>query len=236
MAQGLHVVPLARHFIPAPLRHSLKQVYLRRKLDSVLGRIVAAAPAVPSLALLGDLQTAWDNQGFGGRTDYLHEVASRAAAATGPILECGSGLTTLLIAAMTAARGIPYCSLEHMTEWRERVAGVLARHDLPVSVWVTPLRDFGEYSWYDAPIPGMPDQFSLVVCDGPPGQTKGGRYGLLPRMHDRLAPGATILLDDVDRPGEMDVLARWGFRHELRDTYALAYVGADFSRPATDAA
>jgi hypothetical protein len=232
MAQGLHVVPLARHFIPAPLRQTLKHAYLRRKLDSALGRIVSDAPAVPSLTLLEDLQVAWDNQGFGGRTDYLHEVASRAAAATGPILECGSGLTTLLIAAMSATRGIPYCSLEHMAEWRDRVAGVLARHDLPVGVWITPLRDFGDYSWYDAPIPGMPDEFSLVICDGPPGQTKGGRYGLLPRMAERLASGATILLDDVDRPGEMDVLARWraeaGLRTELRDTYAIAYVDGGF--------
>jgi hypothetical protein len=55
----------------------------------------------------------------------------------------------------------------------------------------------------------MPDRFGLVVCDGPPSQTLGGRYGLAPVMKDRLGPGCVILLDDASREGEQEVVQRW---------------------------
>lgn len=223
MPTGLHLAPLARHFIPTPFRRVLKQAYLQHKLDSVIGRVARLSHGEsPSVALLEDLQDAWDNRGYGGRTDYLREVAGRAAAMTGPILECGSGLTTILVAALAGRRGVTYRSLEHLPECRDRVAGVLERHRLPVGVCAAPLRDFEGYSWYDPPREERPHRIGLVICDGPPGQTPGGRYGLLPQMRERLAPGATILLDDVDREGERGVLARWreeaGLQTEIRDT------------------
>jgi hypothetical protein len=230
MAAAPPLSSLVRPFVPAPLRKSLKDFYLQRKLDGVIARLRRLGSGeAPSRGLLEDLQDAWDNEGMAARTDYLHEVAGAAAAARGPILECGSGLTTLISGIVGGNRGLDSWSLEHLAEWRDRIAAVVARNRLKgAHVCLTPLRDFGSYAWYDAPIDGMPSQFHLVICDGPPGQTKGGRYGLLPRMHDRLAPGATILLDDVDRPGEMDVLARWGMRHELRGSYAIAFVDRGF--------
>jgi hypothetical protein len=107
------------------------------------------------------------------------------------------------------------------------VAGVLERHRLPVGVCAAPLREFNGYSWYDAPREDLPHRIGLVICDGPPGQTPGGRFGLLPQMRERLAPGATILLDDVDREGERAVLARWeaeeGLRTEIRESPTGAY-------------
>ena len=43
----------------------------------------------------------------------------------------------------------------------------------------------------------LPGQFALVVCDGPPSGTLGGRYGLVPVMREHLQPGCVILLDDA---------------------------------------
>jgi hypothetical protein len=62
----------------------------------------------------------------------------------------------------------------------------------------------------------MPPAFQLVICDGPPGETPGGRYGLWPVLGQRLAPGAVILLDDADRPGEEEVLRRWSTEARMR--------------------
>jgi len=55
----------------------------------------------------------------------------------------------------------------------------------------------------------MPDSFSLVICDGPPGKTRGGRYGVVPVMKERLKPGCVILLDDTGREEERKLASRW---------------------------
>jgi hypothetical protein len=55
----------------------------------------------------------------------------------------------------------------------------------------------------------MPDNFFLVVCDGPPRRTKGGRYGLVPIMRERLKSGCIILLDDAGRDEELTIAKRW---------------------------
>jgi hypothetical protein len=79
----------------------------------------------------------------------------------------------------------------------------------------SPLRDYGDFSWYDPPSQNLPDQFRLVVCDGPPGQTKGGRYGLLPVFGPRLREGTVIVLDDADRPAEVELVNRWKSESDL---------------------
>ena len=71
----------------------------------------------------------------------------------------------------------------------------------------TPRRD--GYSWYDAPLKELPEQFCLVVCDGPAGDTPGGRYGLVPVLGPRITSGCVILLDDAERAPEREALLRW---------------------------
>jgi hypothetical protein len=102
-------------------------------------------------------------------------------------------------------------------EWRSRVTDVLERFEIPnVQICAAPLRSFGEFEWYDAALAEMPNEFQLVICDGPPGSTAGGRYGLLPVMGERLPAGSVILLDDATRPGEVEVLQRWASDTKLR--------------------
>jgi hypothetical protein len=80
------------------------------------------------------------------------------------------------------------------------------------------------YSWYstDAVRDRLPARFDLVVCDGPLGTTPGGRFGLLPVLHERL-DGAFILLDDASRPGEQDVLDRWKAEFDAEVTFRPTY-------------
>jgi hypothetical protein len=114
-------------------------------------------------------------------------------------------------------RGIKVWTLEHDPEWHEYIAGALRQFRIQgVELVLAPLRDYGEYFWYDAPIDSMPKRFSMVVCDGPPQKTTpGDRYGLLPVMRDRLSPGSVILYDDVQTREPDPVLSRW-----LRETRA----------------
>lgn len=166
---------------------------------------------------LDALRHAWGNTGWSAGLDYLEAVARHAAEAKRPILECGSGLTTLLLGLLTQGRGVAVWSLEHHPTWHARVQDTLDAFGLDhVTLCHAPLKehapspeDAGGYAWYDAPHAQMPTDFGLVVCDGPPGTTPGGRYGLLPVMHDHLAPDAVLLADDAARPAEAAILQRW---------------------------
>ncbi|HEY3028430.1 MAG TPA: glycosyltransferase family A protein [Pyrinomonadaceae bacterium] len=167
--------------------------------------------------MLNDLQTGWGNEGYAARTDFLQEVAKKAVTTVGPILECGSGLTTILFGLLAGRRGVKTYSLEHISEWRTRVNQTLQRFQLPKTlVYLCPLREYDGFDWYDPPLATLPKEFDLVICDGPPGETRGGRYGLLPVLGERLPPGAVILLDDTERAGEAEVLHRWAAQFNIK--------------------
>jgi hypothetical protein len=200
-----------KQFVPAPLKRAANEFRAQMKLRRAIERIASLPPGVaPTPEMLTDLQAGWANDGFAARLDLLNDLAQRAATTAGPILECGSGMTTLLMGLLAGRRGVKTYSLEHIEEWRRRVLEALEQFEIPnVEILPTPLREFDGFSWYDAPLAALPERFELVICDGPPGETLGGRYGLMPVVGDRLPPGAVVLLDDTERAGELAVLQRW---------------------------
>jgi hypothetical protein len=138
----------------------------------------------------------------------------------GPILECGSGLSTILVGIIAKSRGVEHWALEHQEMWAAKVKMYLDRYKIDsVILSQKSLRDYGEFSWYDPPLEAMPESFALVICDGPPGSTKGGRYGLAKVMRDKLKPGCLILLDDAGREQELNIAKRW--KEELGDIYEM---------------
>lgn len=200
-----------RKLFPKWIKRPLKRALLRRQLRAAIEKMRKLSDGeVPSRQLLSELITAWSNEGYAANLDYLEEVATRAVSTKGPILECGSGVTTILLGILSAQRKAEVWSLEHFPEWRTRVTDVLTYNNIKgVRICSSPLVEYGEFVWYDPPFAEMPKVFSLVVCDGPPGATKGGRYGLLPVMGSRLPAGSIILLDDAGRPAEMEMIERW---------------------------
>lgn len=182
----------------------------------------------PKRELLKKLRLGWDNQGWDAKLDYLEEITIRAAVTEGPILECGSGLTTLLLGFLAGRRNIEIWSLEHDIDWHRRVSLAIERFGVPgVNLCLAPLRDRQDFNWYDPPLERMPNNFKLVICDGPPDLANCGRYGLLPILGSRLDPGAVILFDDVREPGQQEVLRRWeverGVKVELRVSEEVAF-------------
>lgn len=198
--------------LPAQVRYFLRQCrrawVFRRALAAFLENPLAATK--PGSPVLADLVHGWGNEAWSPLQEYLAACVRHALVARGPILECGSGLTTLLVGAAAQRAGVSLWSLEHLPAWGETVRRCLTRHRLDsVHLYVTPLKDYAGYSWYAPPLSAMPDNFSLVVCDGPPRSSWGGRYGLLPVMGAKLAPDCIVLLDDAARPEEQAVARRW---------------------------
>lgn len=166
--------------------------------------------ARPGDRVLLDLIRGWGNEDYAAPDEYLAACIRHALVARGPILECGSGLSTILIAVAAKRAGQDHWALEHTSIWATRVQEFLDRYELDSAVLAAaPLKDYGEFSWYAPPMERMPETFSLAVCDGPPTGTKGGRYGLAPVMKGRLAPGCVVLLDDAHREEERAIARRW---------------------------
>jgi hypothetical protein len=222
------VVKQLKRLVPARVKRCAKEALSERRLNRVLRRIRQLPEGeLPSRELLHELQVAWGNDSFAARYDYLEEVIDRAARTSGPILECGSGLTSLLLGLYAGRRNVQTWSLEHIPEWHCRVTAALQRYRISgVDVRLAPLREYGDFQWYDPPIDALPETFSLIVCDGPPGTIHGGRYGLLPVLGSRLGADTLILLDDADREAETDVLRRWTSERNMRMTLRTSPTGA----------
>ena len=145
------------------------------------------------------------------------------------VVELGSGISTVLLARLLNQRpplgGFRVAAVEHDAGWARWVREQLNREGTGSQVVIVhaplvphPLAAPG-LSWYDAAalaeglrtaMRGEP--IDLLLVDGPPAHGAGhglARYPALPDLRDRLGPGATVVLDDAERPGEQEVLRRW---------------------------
>ena len=218
-----------KRLIPSQLKRPARAAVLSYTFRQAM-RELASLPAgeMPSRELLKKLRLGWDNQGWDAKFGYMEEIMRHVVTTKGPILECGSGLSTLVMGQLAGKRGVEIWGLEHNAEWHQRVSGTLKRYRIPgVKLSCAPLREYAGFNWYDPPLAEMPGKFSLVICDGPPDLAHGGRYGLLPVLGDRLESGAVILFDDAREPGQPEVLQRWadesGVGVELRENDEVSF-------------
>lgn len=159
---------------------------------------LAAAPAAPA----GDAEPAGGPAG--------------GPAGAGPVLELGSGTSTVWLGYAMAQVGGRLVSIDHDAGYADLTRRQVRRHGLDpvVDVRQAPLRPVeltdGEYQWYDPSAFTDLEEIPLLVVDGPPGATGPlARYPALPMLRSRLAADARVLLDDVGRPEEQQVLERW---------------------------
>lgn len=156
------------------------------------------------------------------RPAALVEVANEIVLADRrEIVELGSGISSVVLARLLRERGGGYLtSLEHDPSWLRLVASQLEREGLGdfARLVEAPLvphpLGLGGAPWYaEDAVDALPAAGTdLLLVDGPPGYGAGmerSRYPALPALADRLAPGALVILDDADRPGEREILERW---------------------------
>lgn len=154
------------------------------------------------------------------------------------IVECGSGVSTVVLSRLLRERGAGnLIALEHDQRWAELVQGQLQREALEGIARVLHATLEGEPPWYGAAaLAQVFDEVDLLIIDGPPAYDPGHearRAPALPRFAARMAAGATVVLDDIARPGERETIAGWEASTDWRfalDEQAGIAIGHDQTR------
>jgi hypothetical protein len=140
------------------------------------------------------------------------------------IVECGGGISTLYIARLLRQRARGHlCTVEDDAEWAALLRAQLESEQTSDHVSVlhadlvpTSLTFDGQQGrWYDEEklrqsIFGEP--IDLLIVDGPAGQTaerRHARYPAVPHFRSLLTDDYALILDDIHRRGEQEILERW---------------------------
>lgn len=193
-------------FVTPWLEHSGNAVWrdcyaagLRRERGETM-RFIAAGARQGTLTL-DDLTEALAYAGnpWGADADVLMAVAQIAGDARGPILETGSGLSTVIMAA--AAPNQTVWAIEHDRGWAEKTKALARQAGVGnIAIVHTPVID-GWYAIEDA----LPERFALGLNDGPP-RSLGSRmpfYGAFGQACD------VIVADDTDDRPYREAVAQW---------------------------
>lgn len=137
-------------------------------------------------------------------------IASRAPRL---VVELGSGTSTVWVAKHMAALNGRIVSVDHLESYGEATRAQLRRQGLTdvAEVRISPLVEVAEgRRWYDSSVFADLGGIDLLIVDGPPGAiNKNAREPALGALRSALAPGAVVVLDDISRPDEKEVLQAW---------------------------
>lgn len=163
--------------------------------------------------------------------DFLELIARHALThAPKTIVECGSGLSSLILARCCELNGCGQVfSLECGPQYAAATRAELARYGLAgrATVLDAPLTRLylrgQEHPWYD--LAGLPPvEVDMLVVDGPSGFIgRHARYPALPCLYGSLAGHCVIFLDDAARADEREIVGMWladfpALRHEYIET------------------
>lgn len=132
------------------------------------------------------------------------------------IVECSSGLTTLVLARCCQLnKQGRVISLENGEDYAEKTRCQLKEFGLEdyAQVIHAPLKKVSlggnEYDWYS--LESLPDVLiDMLVIDGPPGFIqKNSRYPAVPLLFEKFSKQSKVFLDDAARDDEKELVAQW---------------------------
>jgi hypothetical protein len=142
---------------------------------------------------------------WGAQEDVLAAAVCLAKEANGPIIETGSGLTSIVMAAATSQT--VYC-LEHDPYYASRLIKMATEAGVEVGLCRVPL--VGE--WYDlSEFKGLPERFALGLNDGPPRYLGGNRKLFFSKMKCDV-----IISDDADDRDYAAFLREWAEDNDMQ--------------------
>lgn len=148
------------------------------------------------------------------------------------VLECGPGVSTIVIAAALkkAGTGQAYC-LEHLEGYGQKVQKRV--DELGYGRWarviIAPLirHRIGErdWDWYD--VADLPEEhWDMIIIDGPPASVgPAARYPAGPLLIPRLSAAGHIFVDDTDRAHDREICDRFVSEFHMKAAHLSAEKG-----------
>lgn len=183
-----------------------------RAFDRSMRRL-GSDPADPvPFTAVAELFAHWGDPLPQSAETYVRSCLAHAREASGPILQCGSSIMTLVLGALCSAsedRNRQLWCLEHDPHWANTLRSWLTQYRIGSAHVITSRPHlFDGYVWYAVDTARLPGDLSLVFCDGAR-STPSGIVGTLQRIHPRLAPEFTVLARRVTRDGDLKQLQLW---------------------------
>jgi predicted O-methyltransferase YrrM len=138
------------------------------------------------------------------------------------ILECGGGISTFYIARLLKDRGGHLYTIEHNQKWLDFLQDSLQKEGIDhlVTLIYAPLTStdlsLENTPWYNLESINKElfkeQKIDFLLVDGPPAYAehiKYSRYPAVPYFLPLLADNFTIVIDDVNRNGEQEIVKRW---------------------------
>lgn len=203
---------LVKRLLPRTLIHifrSARSTVQRALLPVAISLLPKSGGVCPSPWVIALLRFAWGNP-WAASVDYIVAACRLAVESRQTILECGSGLTTIVIGHVVRGTGARLFSLENDREWHHRMSAEVQRLGLDATVVLyAPLVSYQSFDWYEVPPQLNGVTLDIILCDGPPGSVRGGRSGAMFVIGDRVSDRCRILVDDVYRAEEREMVNLW---------------------------
>ena len=193
---------------------------LRAQLDAI-NRSSHDAVAIQVLAPLSTSYLPWSTSALrpSGLVKILNEIVINRR---GTILECGGGISTLYIARLLKQQGHGHLyTLEDNLGWIEVLQNLLKDQGLDDYVTLIPAPlvpcnlALDGNQWYDltaAKAILTEPTIDFLIVDGPPAydeKRRRSRYPALPALKSILAAEFAVVLDDINRSGEAEIVEKW---------------------------
>jgi hypothetical protein len=213
--ENVTLLGLLKRLIPSSGRTAIRSKLSDWSLRRAIQPLIATGRFTPEQLVA--FRSAWSNEGFSADVSYLAEMIRLIEKHGGPVLECGTGATTLIAGILGQRYGFDTYCLEQDPAWSLAAQHALAYHRIDrVHILDTPLRSYGPYAWYGTEGLNLPKHFGVILCDGPfidrsrgDAIYKSWRYGVLPFLRRTDSTFDALLLDDVNDKRAPNVLQRW---------------------------
>ena len=170
------------------------------KADSATFRAINMLSGNPRYALPGKL---------------LETCYNAAKGARGHILECGSGLSTVVMGLALAGADHVLYALEHDLDWFRTTSRWLDRYGVGnVMLFYAPIHPHEAGDWYGVSPDELPDAFDVVLIDGPAREV-APREGVFQQFGGRVAEASVWLVDDCGDPVQAAMVAEHGANRDV---------------------